>query len=63
MKANVANYIYADLVKKFPSQKDQIVDTEVIDFLIGSWANGEYFSFDSKPKLHHNQRIKPPHLI
>ena len=63
MKANVANYIYADLVKKFPSQNDKIVDSEVIDFLIGSWANGEYFSFDSKLKLRHKQKIKPPHLI
>ncbi|MBR6409211.1 MAG: hypothetical protein IKS23_03095 [Alphaproteobacteria bacterium] len=63
MKVNVANYIYADLINRFPLQNDKIVDSEVIDVLIRKWENKEYLSPDSNLKLRHTQNIKPPHLM
>jgi len=63
MKVNVANYIYADLLKRFGLQNDKMVDQEVIDVLLGKWANKEYLSPDSNLKLHHEQHIRPPHLM
>ena len=63
MKVNVANYVYADLLKRFPLQNDQIVDSEVIDILLHKWANKEYLCPDSNLKLHRKQTVRPPHLI
>ena len=63
MKVNVANYIYQDLVKRFPSREEGFVDKELIDVLIKKWANKEYFHVDSNLKLHHKESIFPPHLM
>ena len=60
---NVANYIYQDLIKRFPSREEGIVDKELIDVLIKKWANKEYFHVDSNLKLHHKESIFPPHLM
>lgn len=63
MKVNVANYIYVDLLKKFPLHEESDVDSDVIDLLINKWENKEYLSPDSNLKLHHKHQIKPPHLM
>jgi len=63
MKVNVANYIYADLLKRFPIQNDKIVDYDIIDVLVKKWENKEYLSPDSNLKFHHSTPIKPPHLM
>ncbi len=63
MKVNVANYIYADLLKRFPLQNEKAVDSDIIDVLIQKWSNKEYLSPDSSLKFHHTQNIKPPHLM
>ena len=63
MKVNVANYIYADLLKRFPLQGDKIVDDDVIDMLVSKWENREYLTPDSSLKLYHKQTIRPPHLM
>lgn len=63
MKVNVAHYVYADLLKRFPLESEQAVDPEVIDFLVQKWANKEYLSPDSTLKLHHKQSVFPPHLM
>lgn len=63
MKVNIANYIYADLLKRFALQDEQSVDHEIIDILVGKWSNKEYLSPDSSLKFRHQQKIKPPHLI
>lgn len=63
MKVNIANYIYSDLLKRFPLQDEGIVDSDIIDVLIKKWANKEYIVPDSSLKLHHKQGIKPPHFM
>jgi hypothetical protein len=63
MKVNVANYVYADLLKRFPLSSEQAVDSDLIDVLIQKWANKEYLSPDSTLKIHRKQNIFPPHLM
>lgn len=63
MKVNVANYVYADLLKRFPLEGEQAVDSDVIDFLVRKWANNEYLSPDSTLKIHHKPNIMPPQLM
>jgi len=63
MKVNVANYVYADLLKRFPLQSDQIVDSDVIDVLLHKWANKEYLSPDSTLKIRRKRNVFPPHLM
>jgi len=63
MKVNVANYVYADLLKRFPIQNDKSVDSDLIDVLIQKWANKEYLTPDSSLKIHRKQVIRPPHLM
>lgn len=63
MKVNVANYVYADLLKRFPLQNDQIVDSDVIDVLVHKWANKEYLSPDSTLKIRRRRNVFPPHLM
>ena len=63
MKVNVANYVYADLLKRFPLQSDQIVDSDVIDVLLHKWANKEYLSPDSMLKIRRKRNVFPPHLM
>lgn len=63
MKVNVANFIYQDLLKRFPLENGQVVDKEVIDVLVNKWANKEYLTPDSSLKLHHKQKITPPNLM
>ena len=63
MKVNVANYVYADLLKRFPLSGEQAVDSDLIDVLVQKWANKEYLSPDSTLKLYHKQKIFPPHLM
>lgn len=63
MKVNVANYVYADLLKRFPLSGEQAVDSDVIDVLVQKWANKEYLSPDSTLKIRRKQNIFPPHLM
>ena len=63
MKVNVANYIYQDLIKRFPLRNEGTVDKDLIDMLVNKWANKEYLNVDSALKLKHKQQIFPPHLM
>ena len=63
MKANIANCVYSDLVKRFPMRTDKIVDGDVLDVLLKKWSSGEYIIPDSSLKLHHKQKIKPINFV
>ena len=63
MKVNVANYVYADLLKRFPLQNDEVVDSELIDVLVQKWANKEYLTPDSSLKIRRKKNLWPPHLV
>jgi hypothetical protein len=64
MKVNVAQYVMNDLTNRFPMQNEDVVDREVIDFLVEGWSKRKYVTPNAAALQNHRPlRIRQPYLM